>query len=110
MNNLFENLPTHLPEELVETLAQNEHVRIERIVSTGHDSPKDFWYDQPTCEWVIVLKGEAKLLFEDDRDPVHLKPGDFVDISAHRKHRVEWTTSDEPTVWLAIHFDAGDSE
>ena len=110
VKNLFDNLPTNLPEELVETLAQNEHVRIERIVSTGQASPKNFWYDQPTCEWVVVLKGEAKLLFEDDREPVHLKPGDFVNIPAHRKHRVEWTLANEPTVWLAIHYDAVDSE
>jgi len=25
-------------------------------------------------------------------------------IAAHRKHRVEWTTPDEPTVWLAVFF------
>ena len=55
-------------------------------------------------EWVIVLKGEAKLLFENNDEPIHLKPGDFVNIPAHRKHRVEWTTPDEPTVWLAVFY------
>ena len=33
-----------------------------------------------------------------------MKPGDFVNIPAHKKHRVEWTTPDEPTVWLAVHY------
>ena len=25
-------------------------------------------------------------------------------IDAHRRHRVAWTTPDEPTIWLAVHF------
>ena len=104
MNNLFADLPTDLPEELVEVLTENQHVRIERIVSTGHASPDDFWYDQDKSEWVVVLKGEAKLLFEGEDDPIHMKPGDYINIPAHRKHRVEWTTPDEPTVWLAVFY------
>ena len=104
MNNLFSNLPTDLPEELVETLAENEHVRIERIVSTGHASPDGFWYDQEEHEWVVVLKGEAKLLIEGDEEAITMKPGDVVNIPTHKRHRVEWTTPDEPTVWLAVFY------
>ena len=89
MNNLFANLPSKLPEELVDVLAENKHVRIERIISTGQASPDGFWYDQDENEWVVVLKGETKLLFESDDESIHLKPGDFVNISAHRKHRVD---------------------
>jgi cupin 2 domain-containing protein len=61
-----------------------------------------FWYDEDQHEWVVVLKGAARLRFEDE--PVEMKPGDFVNIPAHRKHRVEWTTPDEPTVWLAVFY------
>ncbi len=104
MNNLFTDLPTTLPEELVEVLAENQHVRIERIVSTGHASPEGFWYDRAEAEWVVVLKGEAKLFFEDDDEPIHMRNRDFVNIPAHRKHRGEWTTPDEPTVWLAVFY------
>jgi cupin 2 domain-containing protein len=93
-----------LPEELVEALAAGKHVRIERIVSTGHASPEGFWYDQKKSEWLVVLKGEAKLLFEGDAQAIHLKPGDHVTIPAHRRHRVEWTTPKEPTVWLAVFY------
>ena len=53
---------------------------------------------------VVVLKGKAKLLFEGDEQPVHMQPGDYINIPAHRKHRVEWTTPDEANVWLAIHY------
>ena len=104
MNNLFADLPSKLPDELVEVLAESEHVRIERIVSTGHANPDGFWYDQEEVEWVVVLKGEAKLLFEGDDEPMHMKPGDHINIPAYCKHRVEWTTPDEPTVWLTVFY------
>ncbi len=105
MKNLINNLPDNLPEEIIETLTQNEHIRIEQIVSTGHSSPDDFWYDQAQSEFVIILKGEAKLQFEDGAELMHMKPGDYLLIPAHKKHRIEWTTPNEPTVWLAIFFD-----
>lgn len=104
MDNLFADIPTALAEELVEILAENQRVRIERIVSMGHSSPEAFWYDQENAEWVVVLKGEAKLVFDGDEEPITMRPGDHVLISAHRKHRVEWTTPDEPTVWLAVFY------
>jgi cupin 2 domain-containing protein len=105
MNNLFTELPADLPEELVEVLAQSKHVRVARIVSTGHASPEGFWYDQDDAEWVVVLKGEARLRFEEDEHPLPMKPGDQVTIPAHKRHRVEWTSPNEPTVWLAVFFE-----
>jgi cupin 2 domain-containing protein len=104
MKNLLTNIPTSLAEELIEVLIENKDVRIERIVSTGHSSPGNFWYDQEEHEWVVVLKGEARLLFKDDIESVDLKPGDHINIPAHKKHRVEWTTPNEPTVWLAVFY------
>ncbi|MEX0718569.1 MAG: cupin domain-containing protein [Planctomycetaceae bacterium] len=105
MTNLFADLPADLPDELVETLLDAGHFRIERIVSHGHASPADFWYDQPRHEWVVVLRGAARLRFEDENESLEMRPGDFIDIPAHRRHWVEWTTPDEPTIWLAIHYD-----
>jgi cupin 2 domain-containing protein len=104
MQNLFHPLPADLSEEVTETLVQASSVRIERIVSNGQCSPDGFWYDQPEHEWVVVLAGAARLKFEDDETPLELAPGDAVHIPAHRKHRVEWTSPDEPTIWLAIHY------
>lgn len=102
MNNLFDNIPAQLPEELVSILQEASGIRIERIISHGHRSPDGFWYDQDQHEWVVVLKGSARLQFEDvDLD---LKPGDFVNIPAHKKHRVESTSPDETTLWLAIFY------
>jgi len=76
------------------------HIALDR--SLGHASPEGYWYDQDQHEWVVVLKGAARLRFEDET--VEMRPGDFVNIPAHKKHRVEWTTPDEPTVWLAVFY------
>lgn len=102
-SNLFANIPQHLPKELVQALLESKNLRIERIISHGHASPADFWYDQPQAEWVIVLKGAARLQFEERM--IEMKPGDFIHIPAHQKHRVDWTTLDEPTIWLAVFFE-----
>ena len=101
--NLFTDLPEQFPEEMVTTPLEASNVRIERIVSYGHASPQGFWYDQDQHEWVVVLKGAAKLRFEDKI--VEMKPGDHINIPAHRKHRVEWTTADGPTIWLAVFYE-----
>jgi cupin 2 domain-containing protein len=102
MDNIFDHLPDGLPEEVFTTLLAAEGVRIERIVSRGQASPEGLWYDQPQHEWVVVLRGAARLTIQDRS--VELRPGDFVNIPAHVRHRVEWTTPDEPTIWLAVHY------
>ena len=103
--NLFAEIPTAMPEELTTILLEASNVRIERIVSRGHESPPGFWYDQDQDEWVALLCGEAQLQFEDRT--VVMKPGDCFNIPAHVKHRVAWTTPDEATVWLAVHYCHG---
>ena len=100
--NLFANIPENLPEELTAVLQEGHGVRIERIVSHGHITPAGFWYDQPESEWVLVLKGAARLEFEDRM--VEMSPGDYINIPAHTKHRVVWTSPTEPTVWLAVFY------
>ena len=102
MINRYATLPAQLPDELVQTLHSTEHLRIERIVSQGHASPPDFWYDQAEHEWVLLIQGAARLRLDDE--VVELKPGDFLNIPAHRRHRVEWTSPDQQTIWLAIHY------
>ncbi len=102
ITNLFDDLPQHLPKEFVQTLLQAADVRIERIISHGHASPEGFCYDQNQHERVVVLKGAARLRFEGGT--VEMKPGDFINIPASKKHRVDWTTPDEPTVWLGVRY------
>jgi cupin 2 domain-containing protein len=103
--NLFTDVPATIPAELTTALLESSHVRIERIVSHGQASPPGFWYDQPQHEWVAVFRGRARMRFEGEPDAQELGPGDFVHIPARRRHRVEWTTPDEPTIWLAVHYE-----
>ena len=91
-------------EELLTTLAERPGGRIERIISTGQASPPGFWYDQDWGEWVVLLTGAARLRLAEEAEARRLAPGDWVDIPAHCRHRVEWTDPDQPTVWLAVHY------
>jgi len=105
-HNIFESIPERLDDELIESLFKNEKINIERIVSKGHRSPENAWYDQIFDEWVIVLKGAATLEFESlktsDRT-ISLTSGDYIYIAAHTKHKVTWTDPNLETVWLAVH-------
>ena len=103
LTNLFAEIPSELPEELIQPLLSTPGLRIERIVSLGHASPEGSWYDQETHEWVLLLKGAARLRFEGE-EPIDLLPGAFVNIPTHKRHRVEWTDPSQPTIWLAIHY------
>ena len=103
LSNMFDDIPAGLPEELVQTLLGKPGLRIERIVSLGHASPEGFWYDQEASEWVLLLKGAARLRFEGE-EPIELGPGSFVNIPARKRHRVEWTDPGEATIWLAVHY------
>lgn len=102
--DLMRDLPDARAGEVFETLIERGGVRVERIVSHGQPTPAGAWYDQAWDEWVMLLRGRAGLRFEDVPEVVELGPGDAVLISAHQRHRVEWTTPGAPTVWLAVHF------
>jgi cupin 2 domain-containing protein len=104
--NLFEALPAPGPEEDFHSLVEHDGVRIERIVSHGHLTPENVWYDQPAAEWVLVLAGAAELQLADPNEMVRLRPGDTLFLAAHRRHRVSWTDPHQPTIWLAVHWPA----
>jgi cupin 2 domain-containing protein len=102
-SNIFDLIPATLKDELFEELISKDSLKIERIVSRGHATPEHEWYDQRSNEWVILLQGEAILSFLNEND-VRLKAGDYINIPAHKKHKVSWTKPDENTVWLAVHY------
>ncbi|SFD60000.1 cupin domain-containing protein [Pseudoalteromonas denitrificans] len=103
MDNIYSDIPKDLSSEIFEDLIESSNVKIERIISNGHSSPKIGWYDQAQNEWVIILKGEAIITFENDSS-VHLKAGGYVNIQAHQKHKVSWTIENTETIWLAVHY------
>ena len=105
--NLF-SLPQALPSgEWFEDLLTGSGFRLERIVSRGQATPPGEWLRQERGEWVVLLSGAAELRFADERAPQSLAPGDWVWIAPGRRHRVERTDPQAPTVWLALHHDGG---
>ena len=103
-DNLFARIPEILPEEFSQEILRGGMFKMERIVSRGHVTPRGRWYDQDLDEWVLVVKGSGVVRFERGSRSILMNPGDFLLIPAHERHRVEWTSKEEDTIWLAIHF------
>jgi len=100
--NIFQ-LPPVLPEgEVFEALVLDHGILIERIISCGQITPQGQWYDQERDEWVVLLQGYAEISWEDSRIE-KLHAGDWLLIPAHERHRVTYTSSDPPCIWLAVH-------
>ncbi len=102
-SNIFASMPEELSREVFDVLLQKGDVKIERIVSRGHVSAQDDWYDQAWGEWVMILQGAAIILFENNEE-VSMAVGSHLTIPAGMKHRVKWTEPDTETVWLAVHY------
>ncbi len=102
-NNLLQNLPENIQEEVFETLIKTKDITLERIISKGHVTPEGEWYDQEQDEWVTILSGWARLSFAGGEE-VLLKKGEHLHIPAHQRHRVAETAGE--TIWLALHFTA----
>jgi cupin 2 domain-containing protein len=103
--NLFSFEAKRGGDERVDMLITGQRLNVERIVSMGHASPEGFWYDDSRAEWVVLLSGAAVLEFEEDSTPHDMRPGDYVLIEPHCRHRVACTHATEQTVWLAIYHE-----
>jgi len=101
--NIFSNIPSELPNEIFEDIILTDKLRVERIISNGHTSPDNGWYDQSENEWVMVLSGYGVIEYVNG-DKFTLKQGDYLHIKANEKHRVIETSANETTVWLAIFY------
>lgn len=104
LGNIFSAIPHGLDQEGIESIISSGNIRIERIISRGRSTPPEQWYDQEQDEWVILLAGSAAIMFEGSSKAITLIPGDYVNIPAHIRHRVEWTDEAEETIWLAVHY------
>ncbi|MGA9469195.1 MAG: cupin domain-containing protein [Candidatus Macondimonas sp.] len=111
--NLWAAPPPPGGEEQVQILLSQPGIRIERIVSHGQASPPGFWYDQGEGEFVVLLAGAATLslqIADGIHETVALRPGDWLHLPAHCRHRVDATADGQPTIWLAVFFPAAVSE
>lgn len=100
--NLFSKLNPSRQREKFSLLLRCRGTKIERIVSKGQTTPPGKWLKGTKEEWVILLRGKARLKFETGESFV-MRPGDYVSIPAKRQHRVDWTSPRTETVWLAVH-------
>jgi cupin 2 domain-containing protein len=103
--HLLSGLPLPAAAEVFEPLVEGVGLRLERIVSTGQCTPTGDWLVQTWDEWVMLLTGEARLMIDGETAGRELRPDDWVNIPAGVRHRVEWTSQEPPTVWLALHYN-----
>jgi cupin 2 domain-containing protein len=97
--NIFDLPELPLSEELTTILAENPNIRVERIVSTGQVSD---WYNQSQSEFVVLLQGNAAIEFESRT--VKMSKGDTQLIQPHERHKVSYTSSEPPCVWLCVFY------
>ena len=98
--NIFDLPALPLPEEVTTILSENGNIRIERIISTGQVSD---WYDQNETEFVILLEGNAVIEYENGKI-IDLSKGDTLMIKPHERHKVSFTSSEPPCVWLCVFY------
>lgn len=102
MKNIFDISDYYGDNEVFEDILKKDNIRIERILSAGQTSPETGWYDQDENEFVILLQGNATIEFEDGVK--ELKTGCYLDIPAHKKHKVTYTTDDPVCIWIAVFY------
>jgi cupin 2 domain-containing protein len=100
--NIFEQIIVDKKEEFFFEIFKNKTIKVEKIVSNGQKSPENFWYEQDKSEFILLLEGFAILEFENR--VVELKKGDCLNIEAYQKHKVKFTSLDEPTIWFAVFY------
>jgi len=104
-NNILETERFPLKEEveIFENILSSKNVIIERIISGGWNKPEDEWFDQVMDEWVLLVKGNATIEFENEHK-IRLKEGDYMFIPSHRRHKVTQTSAEPPCIWLAVYI------
>lgn len=100
--NIYEKIVVDKSQETFFEIFKNDKIKVEKIVSNGQSSPLNFWYEQKENEYILLLEGFAILEFEDYE--VELKKGDCLNINSMQKHRVKFTSQEEPTIWFAIFY------
>ena len=84
--------------EEFDTLLSHKNIKIVRIVSSDNLEPTEYIQDED--EWVVLLRGSAKLIV--DGDEVEMRSGEHLFISAHTPHTV--LSVEDGTLWLAVHI------
>lgn len=97
--NLFADSQPPPSGERIDVLLSHSNLRIERIVSSA--KLPQTRYLQPQDEWVVLLRGTAKLVVAGEC--VELTAGDHVFLPAGTEHVVQ--SASEGALWLAVHLN-----
>jgi len=90
--------------ETVLDLQRGEGWRLQLIHSCDYASPDGFWYDQDEHEWLLVLRGSARLRLREPEEACDLSVGDVLVLPPHRPHRLERTDPAPGTLWLTLFW------
>ncbi|MBC1260896.1 Nif11 domain/cupin domain-containing protein [Synechococcus sp. BSF8S] len=104
LGNLLESPCPPSGEERVDVLLDDSGLRLERIHSCSHSTRAGHWYDQLESEWILLLRGSARLQFEDEEEARDLVAGDSLLIAPRRRHRVVATDPAPGTLWFALFW------
>ncbi|MDD5653971.1 MAG: cupin domain-containing protein [Candidatus Omnitrophica bacterium] len=94
------------PDPLLENfkiLLFGKKFNLEKIISKGYATPAAKWIIEETNEFVLLLKGKAELVFEDEQK-IKLTEGDYFVIPKKTKHKVTRTSRRPLCYWLTIHY------
>lgn len=105
-NNLLqEDLPAS-GRESERILLQQDQWWLTLINSNEASTPSGEWMSQETFEWVLLLRGSARIRCDNPREEIDLSVGDHWFCPPYRRHRVERTDPAPGTLWLALHWRA----
>ena len=87
INNFFKYPKININKEKVIPFLNGRNFVAEKIISNGFKSANNDWMSEDSDEWVMLIKGKAKLEFENG-DILNLKSGDSFNIPANTKHKI----------------------
>ena len=105
-DNLFQARCPEPGAEIKRQLAAGNGWTLMLINSNGFVSPEGEWFDQAESEWVLVLRGSARLRLSSPDRLFDLSAGDHLMIPPHQRHRLDRTDPDPGTLWLALYWHA----
>ncbi len=105
IDNLFTGIqePENEP-EIFKSINLLANARIELVRSNHNKIPSRIYYQEEE-EFVMIVRGKAKLLLEQNGKPetVEMNPGDYLTIPRYTKHTVMETEKD--TYWVTVFYN-----
>lgn len=89
---------------VIETLFENNSVKIDRISARGQISPPGEFAAEPSYEFIQLLTGTLALEYKGQAEKVTLKPGDYAIKTPQQRTRADYTAEDKETVWLKVSY------